>query len=83
MWHYAGETIDVESFVAVAREHGLSSWKIDYRISGLAQCSTPPSDATGERYNESMFSMLEGVLSSTEDLDDQIKTLKVRRCQWS
>ena len=72
----------MESFVHVARDHGLSTWKIDYRVSGLATDpgplpKTPPDGQNTEKYNESLYTVLENVLDSSEDLDDQIKSLKV------
>eukprot|EP00959_Pyramimonas_sp_CCMP1952_P373828 7828901-Pyramimonas_sp.AAC.1 len=66
-----GETIDPESFVRVARQHGLSTWKIDYRLSG--NLTTSPSDE--HQHDENLYSMLDNVLETTEDLDEQIAAL--------
>mmetsp|Transcript_27238 Transcript_27238/g.59485 ORF Transcript_27238/g.59485 Transcript_27238/m.59485 type:complete len:1001 (-) Transcript_27238:277-3279(-) len=66
-----GETIDPESFVRVARQHGLSTWKIDYRVSG--NTTAAPSDE--HQHDESLYSMLDNVLETTEDLDEQIAAL--------
>jgi hypothetical protein len=72
-------TIDVDSFVKVARTHGLSSWKIDYRLNGLPEVvnsvAADPEDNNGNA--DALYAMLDHILDN-EDLNEQIVTLKYK-----
>lgn len=73
-----GETVDVEAFVSVARQHGLSAWQMDYAVAmrgGEGAVPDVPAQA-GPEHDAALFLLLDGALDSSEDLMEQLDAVK-------